>query len=83
MPAVSKSQQRLFGIAYAVSKYKETDGEEGLDPNDLNSEYSEQIMKLVNSLDIDELKKFAKTKTKDLPNIKECLTFENFCQFLK
>lgn len=81
MPAVSKSQQRLFGIAYAVSKFKETDGEEGLDPNDLNSEYSEQIMKLVNSLDIEELKKFAKTK--DLPNIKECLTFEIFCQFLK
>ena len=33
MPSVTKSQQRLFGQAYGVRKWMDSDGKSGIDPN--------------------------------------------------
>jgi DNA polymerase II small subunit/DNA polymerase delta subunit B len=60
MPARSKSQQRLMGQAYA---YKS--GE--LKNKDLNPEYADKIKKLAKSMTKKQLKDFAKTKHKKLP----------------
>lgn len=61
MPAVSKSQQSLFGQAYAVKI-----GE--LSPSDINPKYRDQIVKLSKSMSEKELKAYASTKRKKLPN---------------
>jgi hypothetical protein len=60
MPSKSKTQQRLMGQAYA---YKT--GE--LKAKDLNSEYADEIKKLAKSMTEKQLKDFAKTKHKNLP----------------
>lgn len=60
MPAQSKSQQRLFGMAYAAKK-----GE--LKSSNLGPE----VQKLVDSLSKSKLKEFAKTKHEGLPNKKD------------
>ena len=60
MPAVSKSQQSLFGQAYAVKI-----GE--LSPSDLNPKYKDEIVKLSKSMSEKELKAYASTKRKKLP----------------
>lgn len=83
MPAVSKSQQRLFGMAYAVAKYKQTNGKDGLNPNNLSKSLQSVVTKLVDSMSIDELSKYAKTDTTKLPTVKEhCLTFANFVKHI-
>ena len=56
--AVSKAQHRLMGMAYA---YKKGD----LDLADVKQ--SDEIKSIAKSMSLDELKKFAKTKEKDLP----------------
>lgn len=56
--AVSKAQRRLFGIALAFKKGK-------LDINKFANQ--EEIRKLAKDLPDAELKKFAKTKEKGLP----------------
>ena len=61
MPAVSKSQQSLFGQAYAVKT-----GE--LSPSDLNPKYKDEIVKLSKSMSEKELKAYASTKRKKLPS---------------
>lgn len=61
MPSTSKSQQRLMGQAYAIKK-----GE--LKPADLNPEYRDEIVKLADSMTMEELKAFAETSHEDLPN---------------
>ncbi len=66
MPAVSKSQQRLMGMAYAVAQFNKTNGEKGLDPNSLDSDYKDEIIELSKSMNFKDLEKFAKTKHKDL-----------------
>lgn len=60
MPAISKSQQALFGQAYAVKI-----GE--LSPSDLNPKYRDEIVKLSKSMSERELKVYASTKRKKLP----------------
>lgn len=61
MPSVSKSQQALFGQAYAVKI-----GE--LSPSDLNPKYRDEIVKLSKSMTEKELKAYASTKHKKLPD---------------
>lgn len=79
MPAKSKSQQRLMGMAYAVAKFLNGDGT-GLDPDELDPNYKDEILKLANSIDMKSLKDFAKTPHKKLPEIKEntILSFEQY-----
>lgn len=74
MPARSKTQQRLMGLAYA---YKT--GE--VKSSDLNSDYADEIKKLAKSMTKKQLRDFAKTKHKNLPERVEerrILTFEKF-----
>lgn len=60
MPAKSKSQQRLMGLAYA---YKS--GE--IKAKDLNPKYADKVKDLAKSMTQKQLKDFAKTKHKKLP----------------
>lgn len=61
MPAESKSQQRLMGQAYAIKK-----GD--IKPSDLDPKYKDKIVDLADSMSLKDLKDFAETKHKDLPN---------------
>lgn len=58
MPAVSKSQQRLFGMAHAYNKGELPDA-------------SKEVKELAKSLKKKTVKEFAKTKHKGLPNKKK------------
>jgi hypothetical protein len=60
MPSTSKSQQRLFGLVYA---YKS--GE--VKSKDLNPKYADKVKELSKSMTLKELKKYASTKHKNLP----------------
>jgi|694.fasta_scaffold147871_5 hypothetical protein len=72
MPAVSRSQQRLMGQVYGVRKFMDTDGKEGLDPNDVNPEYRDKIVSMAKEWDKKKsLKSYASTKHKKLPEVKE------------
>ncbi len=75
MPAVSQSQQKLMGQAYALKK-----GE--LKPEDLNPEYRKQIEDLANGMTLKQLKDYAETSLKGLPKkigeMKNIPTFESF-----
>ena len=64
MPAQSKSQQRLFGMVYAIRKKK-------LDKSDV----PEEVRDIADSdMKTKDIKKFAKTKHKGLPErLKEAL----------
>lgn len=59
MPSKSIAQQKLMGQAYALKK-----GDIKL--SDIDSEYRDEIKKLVDSMSLDDLKKFAETKHKNL-----------------
>ena len=60
MPATSKAQQRLMGIAYAVKMgYMKL--------TDVAPEYVDKVKELSNSMSKEQLKDFASTDTKDLP----------------
>lgn len=63
MPATSKVQQRLMGMAYA---YKKGD----LDPK----EASQEVKDLADSMTLQQLKDFASTKHDNLPEVKENIT---------
>lgn len=65
--ARSKSQRRLMGQAYAVRKYLDSNGEEGLDPQKINKYYRKEILKIAKNINKKELRKFAKTPEKNLP----------------
>jgi hypothetical protein len=67
MPAVTRTQQRLFGQAYGVKKFYSTKGKEGLNPKDINPKYKDEIVRLANSMSATELEKYASTKHKKLP----------------
>lgn len=79
MPAISRSQQRLFGQAYALKT-----GDIKL--KDLDPRYKSRIRKLAKSMTEKQLKDFASTKHKKLPEKVEekklvhLKTFENFNQ---
>ncbi len=64
MPAKSKSQQRLFGMVHAYKK-----GE--LDSSSVNSALLKKIKKIAGGIKDKSAKKFAKTKHKGLPELKE------------
>jgi len=68
MPAVSKTQQRLMGQVYGVRKWIDTNGEKGLDPEDVNPEYREKIVDMAKGWGKKKsLKDFASTKHNKLP----------------
>jgi len=71
MPSVSKRQQHLFAIAYSIKK-----GDKSID--DIDIKYRDKVKSLINNMSLNDLKDFAKTKTKDLPEVIEYLTFEEF-----
>ena len=60
MPAVSKTQQRLMGMAYSIKK-----GETSL--SDIDKEYREEVKGLVDGMTLKQLKDFAATKHTGLP----------------
>lgn len=61
MPATSKAQQRLMGIAYAVKK-----GHMSID--DVTHEYKEKIKELVHTMSAEQLKDYAETDASTLPD---------------
>lgn len=67
MPAVSKTQQRLMGQAHGVRKYWDTDGKEGLNPRRIDSAYRETIVEIAKNMKKKDLKDYASTKHKNLP----------------
>lgn len=83
MPSKSKTQQRLMGQAYALKT-----GD--LKAKDLNPDYASEIKKIAKSMTKKQLKDFAGTKHKGLPErveekimrfesfVKENYTFEDF-----
>jgi len=60
MPAKSKAQQRLMGVAYAVKK-----GDMQL--SDVDASYKDEVKDLVDNMSLDSLKKYAATKHNGLP----------------
>lgn len=64
MPAKSKTQQRLFGMVHAYKK-----GE--LDTSSISSSQLSKIKKIAGNIKDKDSKKFAKTKHKGLPEVKE------------
>ncbi len=60
MPSISRTQQRLMGQAYA---YKTGD----LQSKDMDPKYADDIKKLAKSMTEKQLKDFAETKHKGLP----------------
>lgn len=64
MPAKSKAQQRLFGIAYAVKKGHMSIG-------DVTPEYKDKVKKLIDGMSIEQLKDYASTDAKNLPDTVE------------
>lgn len=60
MPAKSKAQQRLMGVAYAVKK-----GDMQL--SDVDASYKDEVKDLVDNMSLKSLKKYAATKHDGLP----------------
>jgi len=69
--SVSRAQQRLMGQAYAVRKFMDTNGKEGLDPNNIKALYKDIIIDLAKRMTKKQLKDFAETPHKNLPEVKE------------
>lgn len=64
MPAQSKAQQRLFGVAYAVKKGN-------MSIEDVNVAYKKKVKDLIANMDIEQLKDYAETDAKTLPDTVE------------
>jgi hypothetical protein len=64
MPAKSKAQQRLMGLAYAVKQ-----GYMSL--NEVGEEYRTKVKELVNTMSVEQLKDFASTPHDGLPDTVE------------
>jgi hypothetical protein len=78
MPSLSKSQQRLFGQAYAYKVGR-------LKSRDLNPDYRDQIKKIAKSMSLKSLKKYASTKHDSLPervSERRILSFESFIKYM-
>ena len=60
MPSLSKSQQRLMGVAYAVKSGS-------MELKDVDSEYRDKVASLVDGMTKKDLKKYASTKHDKLP----------------
>ena len=67
MPAVSRTQQRLMGQAHGVRKWMDTDGKEGINPRKIDSAYRETIVEIAKNMKKKDLKDYASTKHKNLP----------------
>lgn len=67
MPSTSKTQQRLMGVAYSVKK-----GDTKI--NDVDAEYRDKVADLVDGMTLKQLKDFASTEHKGLPEVKENTT---------
>lgn len=67
MPSTSKTQQRLMGAAYSVKK-----GDMQL--LDIDSDYRDKVKDLVDGMTLKQLKDFAETSHKGLPEVKEQIT---------
>ena len=67
MPSVSRTQQRLMGAAYGVRKFMDTRGKEGLDPDNIDPRYKDEIVKIAKNMDKKSLRDYAKTKHNNLP----------------
>jgi len=67
MPAVSRTQQRLMGQAHGVRKWMDTNGKEGINPRKIDSAYRETIVDIANNMKKKDLKDYASTKHKNLP----------------
>lgn len=61
MPATSKEQQHLMGIAYAVKK-----GYMAIE--DVGADYRDKVKELVVSMSVEQLKDYAETDAKNLPD---------------
>lgn len=61
MPSTSKTQQRLMGVAYAVKK-----GDMKL--SEVDAEYRDKVQELVSNMTLKQLKDFASTSHKGLPD---------------
>lgn len=61
MPATSKAQQRLMGIAYSVKN-----GDSKL--SDIDSSYRDKVKELVDGMTLKQLKDFASTSHENLPD---------------
>tara|TARA_R110002153_G_scaffold98353_2_gene233381 strand:- start:145 stop:567 length:423 start_codon:yes stop_codon:yes gene_type:complete len=68
MPSTSIAQQRLMGQAHGVQIFFDTKGKDGIDPKTLDAKYREDIVNIAKSMDPKDLKDFAETKHKGLPN---------------
>jgi hypothetical protein len=75
MPSVSKSQQRLFGQAYALKT-----GE--IKRSDLDPRYAQEIANLADSMSAKKLRDFATTKHKRLPEKVKENKIMNFNTFI-
>lgn len=73
MPAKSKSQQRLFGMVHAYKKGN-------LDTASIDGDLLKKVKKIAGGIKNKDAKKFAKTKHKGLPELKEThkITFKEF-----
>ena len=69
MPSVSKSQQRLMGMAYAVKS-----GD--MEISDIDPAYRDKVKSLSDGMTKKDLKKYASTKHDDLPETVEESSFE-------
>lgn len=68
MPAVSKAQQRLMAQAHEVRKYLDTNGKEGTDPDTIDSDYRDEIVRLAKDMKKADLRSFASTSRAKLPD---------------
>lgn len=64
MPAKSKAQQRLMGLAYSVKQGY-------MDIAQVGAEYKDKVKDLVNSMSIEQLKDYATTPHEGLPDTVE------------
>ena len=69
MPSVSKSQQRLMGMAYAVKS-----GD--MEISDIDPAYRDKVKSLSDGMTKKDLKKYASTKHEDLPETVDESSFE-------
>ena len=70
MPAASKSQQRLMGVAYAVKK-----GD--MQISDVDADYRDKVKDLVSGMTLKQLKGFAETKHEGLPEVVENISIDS------
>lgn len=75
MPAISKNQQKLMGIAYRYKIGK-------LKLSDLDSKFASKIKNLAKAMSVEQLRDFAKTDTKVLPSKVNEHYIKSYSEFL-